>query len=145
MPEPAEILEQRKEYWRPAIDDETRAESRRAGARLVCTSCDATLAPGSQFCHLCGTPREGAQERRGRDRRGMPAWLNVSRLQSALGLSPAPLTAFAIGIACVLAALITGFVYSASTLTDWQAVQVWRGEWLLAAITAILVGLLLKK
>jgi hypothetical protein len=35
--------------------------------------------------------------------------------------------------------------FSARTLVDWQAIQLWRIEWLLAAIAAFVVGLLLKK
>jgi hypothetical protein len=55
-------------------------------------------------------------------------------------------TAFlAIGIACALAAALTGVVYKEDTLVDWQAVQAWRIEWLLAAMAALLAGILLKK
>jgi len=44
----------------------------------------------------------------------------------------------------VLAAVGTGLVYTASTVLDWQAVQIWRIEWLLAAVVAFLGGILLK-
>jgi hypothetical protein len=36
-------------------------------------------------------------------------------------------------------------VYKEDTLVDWQAVQAWRIEWLLAAMAALLAGILLKK
>jgi hypothetical protein len=45
----------------------------------------------------------------------------------------------------VVAAVMTGLVYSANTLVDWQAVQTWRIEWLLAAAVAFIAGILLKK
>ena len=48
------------------------------------------------------------------------------------------------GVLCVLAAIGTGLIYTASTTLDWQAVQVWRIEWLLAAVVAFLAGILLK-
>jgi hypothetical protein len=37
-----------------------------------------------------------------------------------------------------------GFIYSATTLVDWQAVQIWRMEWMLGSIIAMLAALLLK-
>jgi hypothetical protein len=41
--------------------------------------------------------------------------------------------------------VFTGFIYKADTLVDWQAIQVWRIEWLLAGCLAMLAGILLKK
>jgi hypothetical protein len=45
----------------------------------------------------------------------------------------------------MVAALLTGFIFSAATVLDWQAVQLWRIEWLLAAIALFVAGILLKK
>jgi hypothetical protein len=42
-------------------------------------------------------------------------------------------------------AALLGVIYRTDTLLDWQAVQIWRVEWLLAALAALLAGLLLKK
>jgi hypothetical protein len=53
--------------------------------------------------------------------------------------------AFLAGITCVLAAVLVGFIFSANTVLDWQAVQLWRIEWLLAAAAAFLAGILLKR
>jgi hypothetical protein len=36
-------------------------------------------------------------------------------------------------------------VFNPTTLVDWQAIQLWRIEWFLAAIAILLAGLLLKK
>jgi hypothetical protein len=36
-------------------------------------------------------------------------------------------------------------MYTAATVLDWQAVQIWRIEWLLASAAAFLAGILLKK
>jgi hypothetical protein len=36
-------------------------------------------------------------------------------------------------------------MFTAGTVLDWQAVQIWRVEWLLGAAAAFLAGILLKK
>ena len=46
---------------------------------------------------------------------------------------------------CMVAALLTGILYKTDTLVDWQAVQLWRIEWLLASSAALLAGILLKR
>jgi hypothetical protein len=50
-----------------------------------------------------------------------------------------------VAVIFALAAVLTGVIYREDTLVDWQAVQVWRIEWLLAAAVALLAGILLKK
>jgi hypothetical protein len=52
--------------------------------------------------------------------------------------------AFVIGICCVAGALLVGLI-TARTLVEWQAVQFYRAEWLLAATAAFVAGILLKK
>jgi hypothetical protein len=42
-------------------------------------------------------------------------------------------------------ALAVSVFFSVRTMLDWQAIQLWRIEWLLASIAAFLVGMLLKK
>jgi hypothetical protein len=48
------------------------------------------------------------------------------------------------GLICLGAAIATGFIYTASTLVDWQAIQIWRGEWMIAAGVAFICGILLN-
>ena len=43
-----------------------------------------------------------------------------------------------------MAAIAVGLIYTAETLVDWQAVQVWRIEWMLASLIGLLAALLLK-
>jgi hypothetical protein len=69
----------------------------------------------------------------------------MSILRQRLGLSVSSLVFFLMGIACVLAAALMGFFYKADALLDWQAIQVWRIEWLLGSAAALLAGILLKK
>jgi hypothetical protein len=66
-------------------------------------------------------------------------------MQTRLGLSLASMIAFVLGVICALAAIGTGLIYTTSTVLDWQAVQVWRIEWLLAAIVALLASILMRK
>ena len=71
--------------------------------------------------------------------------LDFEHIRGVLGLSVASLVAFIFGMICVIAAVCVGFIYSANTLVDWQAVQTWRIEWMLAAVVAFVAGILLKK
>ncbi|MGP0017528.1 MAG: hypothetical protein ACLPHP_03070 [Candidatus Sulfotelmatobacter sp.] len=76
-----------------------------------------------------------------------PAWpryLHFHEIQSWIGLSTAALIAFMIGLGCVAGALLVGLL-TAKTLVDWQAIQFYRVEWLLAATAAFVAGILLKK
>ena len=47
-------------------------------------------------------------------------------------------------LACIGAAVATGFLYTASTFGDWQAIQAWRSQWLVAAGVAFICGILLN-
>jgi len=76
-----------------------------------------------------------------------PSWLrylHFHEIQSWVGLSTGSLIAFVIGLGCVAGALLAGLL-TAKTLVDWQAIQFYRAEWLLAATAAFVAGILLKK
>jgi len=53
--------------------------------------------------------------------------------------------AFLSGVVCVAGALAVSLFFGARTVVDWQAIQLWRIEWLLAAVAAFAAGCLLKK
>ena len=55
------------------------------------------------------------------------------------------LIAFLVGVLCVLGAVAVSAFFSARTALDWQAIQLWRIEWLLAAVAAFVAGCVLKK
>jgi hypothetical protein len=77
----------------------------------------------------------------------VPAWLHYlsfSEIKMRLGLPTAPLIAFFMGVGCVAGALLVGLL-TAKTLVDWQAIQFYRAEWLLAATASFAAGILLKK
>jgi hypothetical protein len=88
---------------------------------------------------VCGAKR-GAESAA-----GLTAYLDFHRIGTALGLGTGSLIAFMVAAVCLGCAVAVGFVYASSTLLEWQAVQVWRIEWLLAAATALLAGILLRR
>lgn len=77
----------------------------------------------------------------------LPGWLHYlhfHEIQRWVGLPTASLIAFVIGLGCVAGALLVGLL-TAKNLIDWQAIQFYRAEWLLAATAAFVAGILLKK
>jgi hypothetical protein len=77
----------------------------------------------------------------------VPSWLrylHFHEIKRWVGLSTGSLIAFTIGLACVAGALLVGLL-TAKTYVDWQAIQLYRVEWLLAATAAFVAGILLKK
>ncbi len=141
MAEAANHVQQ--EYWRAPEQSAGPVEGA-AGLRrqLVCQQCGTEFIVGARFCHVCGSQREALV---GYSQSRWAQVLDFGRIREALGLNAASLVAFAAGIACVIAAIATGFMFTAGTVLDWQAVQIWRVEWLLGAAAAFLAGILLKK
>ncbi|MGA9898181.1 MAG: hypothetical protein WBQ09_08775 [Terriglobales bacterium] len=70
--------------------------------------------------------------------------MEFQSIKDWLGLSLASLIAFFAGLGCILAAVAVGLIYSVQSLADFQAIQLWRLEWLLAALVAFVAGILLK-
>ena len=127
------------EFWRPAL--ETRQEAVPTVQSECCARCGTEFVAGSRFCHICGAARKPQFVAR---RFQWTRFLDVRRMRERLGLSLASLVALIVGVICTLAAIFTGLIYTANTMLDWQAVQIWRIEWLLAAVVAFLAGILLK-
>ncbi len=75
----------------------------------------------------------------------IPGRAEIVRLGERLGLTTPALIAFLVGLLCLLGALAVSLVFSVRTALDWQAIQVWRIEWLLGAVAAFAAGCLLKK
>jgi hypothetical protein len=76
-----------------------------------------------------------------------PGWmryLHFHEIKRWVGLPTASLIAFIIGLGCVAGAIGISFFYKASTLAEFQAIQLWRIEWLLGATAAFVAGILLK-
>jgi hypothetical protein len=142
MADAAPQFEQRQEFWKPAVlpqEQDHPAEP----LPPTCQKCGTDFLIGSRFCYMCGNDREGIAAY-GVSRR-IHGWLDLSSLLQTLGQSIASQVALVLGCACIVAAIITGFRFTATTLLDWQAIQLWRIEWLLAAIALFAAGILLKK
>jgi hypothetical protein len=140
----------------------------------VCPQCGTEFLVGSRFCHTCGANRPLARNTAASDAAelaGMwqrtveqaqsvvgrcleagraiefPGWLHYlhfHEIKRWVGLPTASLIAFVVGMSCVAGALLVGFL-TAKTFVDWQAIQFYRAEWLLAATAAFVAGILLKR
>jgi thiamine monophosphate synthase len=131
------------EFWRPPM--KTAASDAAAIQELseVCRRCGTEFIVSSRFCHACGASRPELNA--GSRIMEMPGLVELSALGERLGLTTASLIAFLVGTVCIVGALAVGVVFSARTLLDWQAIQIWRIEWLLGAIAAFVASRLLKK
>lgn len=137
----------------------------------ACPRCATEYLLGSHFCHSCGRKRplvsvESARpathlarfwQESGQGIRefasgislpdyNLPGWLrhlSFHEIKSSVGLSTAAFVSLLIGIGCVIGALLVGLL-PAKTLLDWQAIQFYRAEWLLAATASFVAGILLK-
>ena len=137
----AEVAQDAKHnFWRPPkATPEAGAQQDLAEA---CDRCGLEFIIGSRFCYNCGATRPESSEAIRFQQRTV-----ISRLASLgkrLELSTGAFIAFLFGIACMIGAAAIGFVYSARTLLDWQAVQLWRMELLLGAVAAFVAGCLLR-
>ncbi len=101
---------------------------------------------GALFCHLCGFGREGDRQSlaRIRARNAMKNWFDLGVLRAQFGLSPLSLACLLVSVIFMLAAVMTGLVYNTSNLAEWQAVQCWRIEWLLATVVALMAAMLFR-
>jgi hypothetical protein len=132
------------EFWRPPLV----AEASGPPAMAAACRCGTEFMLGSGFCHVCGSPRQLQNSPPQSIWSNVLQALNVLQFQSIklkLGLPTASLVAFFFGVACLFGALLTGFLFSAENFADFQAIQLWRMEWLLGAVAAFVAGILLKK
>jgi len=145
----AEVVQDaNSEFWRAPVAQPLETPAGKHALPEVCTSCSAEFVVAAGFCHVCGAERAKTTDSIS------SAWgrsieivrqLEFHRIKERIGLPTAALVAFLAGITCALAAVLVGFIFSASTVLDWQAVQLWRIEWLLGAAVAFLAGILLKR
>ena len=78
----------------------------------------------------------------------LPAWvqyLHFHQIKRWIGLPTASMIAFFIGLGCVAGAVGVSLIYKPQNFVDFQAIQMWRIEWLLAATASFVAGILLKK
>jgi hypothetical protein len=140
----------------------------------ACADCGTEFMIGARFCHTCGRrrpvmagagaeaalmPRLWAQNVAWIRAWGgsfaaswhtisLPRWLHYlhfHEIKRWVGLPTAALIAFMIGLGCVVGAIGVSLFYRASNLAEFQAIQMWRIEWLLAGTASFVAGILLKK
>lgn len=143
MSDAASKIDEQEEFWKPVVA--TPSLSAEKEARPACKNCGTDFLIGSRFCYICGTGRHAGLARRPAGLRRLLDLSHLLEFLEQLEQNVASLVALVLGAACVVAAIITGFFYTATTLLDWQAVQIWRIEWLLGAIALFAAGNLLRK
>lgn len=139
----AQNYEERQEFWKPVVAHRQENQPIASTVEQICQNCGSDYLMGSRFCHICGADRH--INLADSNPTGFTTWFDFVGLRDALGQSTASLIALILGCACLIAAAVTSFLFNATTLLDWQAVQIWRIEWLLAACAMFVAGLLLRK
>ncbi len=127
----------RHEFWRPPAQEKVAGQERSE----TCEECRTEFIVGSRYCHCCGAsrPLNSAQQT------DIPGLTEFTALGKRLGLATPSLISFLFGAFCLAAAFSVGVIFTARTPLDWQALQLWRIEWLLTGIASFVAGLLLKK
>jgi len=125
------------DFWRPPV-----AQS---GDTLVeaCDRCGTEFMVGAAFCHVCGSSRQ--TQPAALSNSSWTRYLEFQNIKQGLGLSTGSLVAFLFGIGCLLGVVCVGVIYTMQTFADFQAVQLYRLQWLMAAVAAFVAGILLKK
>ena len=136
----------------------------------MCSRCSSEFMIGARFCHTCGARRPALKATGDTDAAALasfwaqriaavqslaaaaskvevPDWLrylHFHEIKRWVGLPTASLIAFFIGLGCVAGAIGVSLFYRASNLAEFQAIQMWRIEWLLGATASFVAGILLK-
>jgi hypothetical protein len=132
------------DFWQaPLAKASSSAPIERDSLLQSCAHCGVEFVMGAGFCHVCGTSRRLPSH--ATVPQSWTRYIQFHQIKEFFGLSTASLTAFLLGLGCTLAALLVGFIFSANTVLDWQAVQMWRIEWLLAAVACFVAGILLRR
>jgi hypothetical protein len=134
------------DFWRPPV-----IESQAASPAMVevCDGCETEFMVGAQFCHVCGAARQaqasGVTRRTATHALQFFRFMELQNVKRWFGLPMASVVAFLAGLGCVLAAIAVGLIYTVQNFADFQAIQLWRIEWLLGSVAAFLAGILLKQ
>jgi hypothetical protein len=131
------VHDAQQEFWRPPVNQPVAS-----GMAEACRRCGTEFMVGAAFCHICGMGRHRT------DSGQLIGWirhldvlrtLEFSNVKRWFGLPLFALSAFLLGAAFLLIAVSVGFLNS-----DFEAIQLWRIQWLMAACAAFLAGILLK-
>jgi hypothetical protein len=131
-----------QEFWRPPLNPPAAAEMAES-----CRRCGTEFMVGAAFCHICGAGRHRAAAATASTWLRPPDFLHqieLRKVRAWFGLPLPSLCSFLLGIACLVVALAVGFTDVKDNVSDFEAVQLWRIQWLMAACAAFLVGILFK-
>jgi hypothetical protein len=137
------------EFWRPPLIAEPcdALEAAITPAVDACPRCGAEFMVAARFCYACGCARPGI--RLEQSWTGYLEFHNIKRgalvVKQALGLPLPSMVCFLLGVFCLLSAIAVGFIAPADTLADFQAIQLWRMEWLLGGVAVFVAGILLRR
>jgi hypothetical protein len=136
------VRDAHQEFWRPPLSQPTAATN----LAESCRRCGTEFMVGATFCHICGCSRHRT------DLVSSGSWtrhlmflraLEFASVKNWFGLPLPTLCAFLLGIAFLIVALAMGFVGVHDT-SDFEAVQLWRIQWLMVACASFLAGILLR-
>jgi ribosomal protein L37E len=132
----------RQEFWRPPQAQPV------ANSALpeACRRCGTEFMVGAAFCHICGMGRHHSAPNGGSNWAQHLSFLNsldFGKIKTFFGLPVASLCAFLGGCAFLIIGLAQG-LRSAQEFSDFELIQLWRIQWLVAACAAFLAGILLK-
>jgi ribosomal protein L37E len=136
------VRDANQEFWRPPLSQPQAA----ANLAEACRRCGTEFMVGAAFCHICGASRHRADLVPSRSWTKHLAFLRMLEFTSVkawFGLPIPSLCAFLIGVGFLIVALSMGLVAVHDT-SDFEAVQLWRIQWLMAACAAFLAGILVK-
>jgi ribosomal protein L37E len=131
----------RQEFWRPPEAQPTA----RPALPDACKRCGTEFMVGAAFCHICGMGRHRSADRSAEWTKYLSflKTVDVARVTRWFGLPIPSVAAFVVGAAFLLIALAQG-LRSGQEFSDFEAIQLWRIQWLMAACAAFLAGILLK-
>jgi hypothetical protein len=109
----------------------------------ACDGCETEFMVGARFCYLCGATRRAQTSPVLTT--GWTRYFEFNFIKRRLGLPVASLIAFLVGLGCLLAAAFVGSIYAVQNSADFQAIQLWRMQWLLASIAFFVAAILLKR
>jgi len=130
-----------QEFWRPPQVQEVSPALPEA-----CKRCGTEFMVGAAFCHICGMGRHRSSANATGaliSYLGFLKNLEFTAVRNWFGLSLPSLCAFLLGSGFLIVALAQGF-RSVQEFPDFEAVQLWRIQWLMAACASFLAGILLK-
>lgn|SRR5262245_52444586 len=135
------VRDAHQEFWRPPVNPSAASEMADS-----CRRCGTEFMVGAAFCHICGASRHMGSAAAGSWLKSFDLLrtLELGKVKAWFGLPIPSLCAFLFGIACLIVALAVGLTDIKDNVSDFEAVQLWRIQWLMTACAAFLVGILFK-